>query len=283
MQEQVFKGLFKAAGPHCSICRQKAISALAVILSVGTLAQTPAFGQSQDTNRRPSSESNWEVEATAYFWLQGIHGDVNALGRSVPFKASPTDLAGYANFGLSGFSEVRYKRLVLDNDVLWTPLTITKSGGGSLPLPPGLTATVKFTPVIFTHEAGYRVIDNPRIKVDALGGVRHWHLGSELTLDPAPDGSGKSGSNNWAGPLAGARIQVPISSKLTAIVYGDAGGWGVGSRMDYQMVGGLRYQMKPRWAIDAAWRYLYDDYQTGPIQSRTTESGLVIGVTYRIK
>jgi hypothetical protein len=49
------------------------------------------------------------------------------------------------------------------------------------------------------------------------------------------------------------------------------------------MVGGLRYQIKPRWAIDAAWRYLYDDYQTDQLHSRTAESGLLLGMSFRIK
>jgi hypothetical protein len=133
---------------------------------------------------RSSEGSNWNIEATSYFWLQGIHGNVDALGRSVEFRANPKDLAGYANFGLSGVVETRYKRLILANDILWTPLTITRSGGGGSPLPPGLTAQVKFNPLIVTHEVGYRLIDTPGIKVDALTGVRHWHLGPELSLTP---------------------------------------------------------------------------------------------------
>jgi hypothetical protein len=261
----------------------------AASVAMGLLLSAPAFGQAPapDTtagDATPSfAESNWEVKGTFYFWLQGIHGDVNALGRNIPFRASPADLSGYANFGLSGLVDARYKNLIFVNDVLWTPLTITKSAGGPLPLPPGLTATVKFDPVVLTHEVGYRVIDSRRIKVDGLTGVRHWHLGSELSLKPSNNGSSRSGSGNWADPLAGARIQVPVTSKLTASIYGDAGGWGAGSQMDYQMVGGLNYQIKPRWAVDAGWRYLCDDYSQARLHSRTAESGLVLGVTYRIK
>jgi hypothetical protein len=227
--------------------------------------------------------SPWQIEATTYFWLQGIHGSVDALGHSIGFKASPSDLAGYANFGLSVWVEARYKRLVIVNDILWTPLTVTKSGGGPIALPPGVTAQVKFTPVILTHEVGVRMIDAAGIQIDGLAGVRHWHLGSELSISPSPDGTGKSGSSNWADPVLGARIQVPLASRLTAMVYGDAGGWGVGSDLDYELVGGLRYQLKRRWAIDTAWRYLYDDYGSDRVHSHTAQSGLLVGVTYRIK
>jgi imidazolonepropionase-like amidohydrolase len=235
------------------------------------------------TKTARSSEGAWEIDGTLYFWLQGIHGNVDALGQSIGFRASPKDLASYANFGLQGLVEARYKRLILANDVLWTPLTVSKSEGSVFPLPPGFTATVKYTPVVLTHEVGYRLIDSARITVDGFTGVRHWHLGAALSITPSPDGSSHEGSSNWADPLAGARIQVPITSKLRATIWGDAGGWGAGSQMDYQMVGGLRYQLKPRWALDAAWRYLYDDYRQDQLHTRTAQSGLLLGVTYRIK
>ncbi len=230
------------------------------------------------------SEQNLEVDATSYFWLQGVHGDVHALGQSIGFKATPSDLANYANFGLSGAVSTRYKRLIILNDLQWTPLTINKSEGTALPLPPSSSAQVSYTPVINTHEAGYRVVDNGRISIDALAGVRHWHLGTELTITaPAGGNVTKTGSANWTDPLVGARIRIPLSSKLSATVIGDAGGWGTGSEMDYQMIGALSYRLARRWSMDAGWRYLYDDYNPGNLHSRTTQSGLVVGATYHIK
>ena len=230
------------------------------------------------------SEGNWEVDATSYFWLQGIHGDISALGQNVGFKATPGDLVGYANFGLSGAVFTRYKRLVVSNDIQWTPLTIDKSGGTAIPLPPGWSVQVGYTPVVDTHEAGYRLIDRHGITIAGLAGVRHWHLGTELTITPPAGGNvTKTGSSNWTDPLVGARIQVPLTSRLSATIIGDAGGWGAGSELDYQMVGALSYRIKPRWSVDAGWRYLYDDYNPGNLHSRTAQSGLLLGVTYRIK
>ena len=230
------------------------------------------------------SEGNWEVDATSYFWLQGIHGDVSALGQNVGFRATPGDLANYANFGLSGAVFTRYKRVISSNDIQWTPLTIDKSGGTAIPLPPGSSLQVSYTPVIDTHEAGYRLIDSRRLTIDGLAGVRHWHLGTELTITPPAGGNvTKTGSSNWTDPLAGARIQVPLTSKLSATIIGDAGGWGAGSDLDYQIIGALSYRVARRWSMDAGWRYLYDDYNPGMLHSRTAQSGLVLGTTYHIK
>jgi len=88
---------------------------------------------------------------------------------------------------------------------------------------------------------------------------------------------------NWVDPIVGARIKMPISSRLTATVTGDTGGWGVGSQSEYQMVGALSYKIKPRWAIDAAWRYLYSDYSQPQIHTRIVQSGIVLGVTYTLR
>ena len=247
-----------------------------------TAAALIAIGSAGLTHAQ--SEKNWEVDATSYFWLQGIHGDVNALGQSVGFKATPSDLVGYANFGLSGALFTRYKRVVVINDIQWTPLSINKSSGTAIPLPPGASVEVDYTPVVDTHEVGYRLIDSRGVTIDALGGVRHWHLGTELSIAPGAGGDvTKTGATNWTDPLVGARIQVPISSRLSAVVIGDAGGWGAGSDLAYQMLGALNYRVASRWSADVGWRYLYDDYNPGNIHSRTTQSGLLLGVTYRIK
>lgn len=49
------------------------------------------------------------------------------------------------------------------------------------------------------------------------------------------------------------------------------------------MVGALSYSVTRRWCADAGWRYVFDDYNPGTQHTRTTQSGLVLGVTYRIK
>jgi len=140
-----------------------------------------------------------------------------------------------------------------------------------------------YSPVTATPEIGYRVIDGRRIQIDGLTGLRYWHVGADFTLAPIAGGGSLSKSLNWVDPLAGARIKFPISRKLTVALQGDAGGWGVGSQLDYQLLGALGYRIKPRWAVDAGWRYMYTDYRDSQVHSRVAQSGIVIGVTYCIK
>ena len=80
----------------------------------------------------------------------------------------------------------------------------------------------------------------------------------------------------------GARIQFPLSPKVLATIWGDVGGWGAGSQLDYQIVGALSYKFKPKWAMGVAWRYLFMEYSKNQFTTQLAESGIVLGVTYII-
>jgi hypothetical protein len=257
------------------------------VWGANALVRTTTSPAATPANR--GSEAGWQIDSTVYMWLQGLHGRVDTLGRNIGFKASPVDLASRADFGLQGVLATQHNRLTLIGDVLWTPITI-KQSNSLLDPAPAVLSQAKYTPVIVTPEFGYRVIDSRRISIDALTGFRYWHLGADLTLAPVAGGSSLNKPSNWVDPLVGARIRVPLSPRLNATILGDAGGWGVGSQLDYQMAAALCYTItppsdtiKPRWAIDTAWRYLYSDYSQSQIHTRIAQSGIVLGVTYRIK
>jgi hypothetical protein len=230
--------------------------------------------------------SNWQIDSTGYLWLSGAHGNLSALDYNLGFKASAGDLLSSARFGITEIVDVRWKLLVLTEDVLYMALT----GGQSrvVPLPnisPVISATYVNRDVIFTQKVGYRMIDSAKVKIDAMTGFRFWHLGNTLTITPRPLGNNNNlyTSRNWTDPMVGARVLIPLSPKIMATIAGDVGGWGAGSQMDYQIVGALSYKIKPKLTLDAAWRYLYLDYGQYPFGTQLALSGPVLGVTYSWK
>jgi hypothetical protein len=78
-------------------------------------------------------------------------------------------------FGLMGLVEGDHKRIVLPLDMVWARFGEDKA----LPLPNVIatTADVKVTEFILTPKVGYRLLDQEKIKIDALTGFRYWHLG----------------------------------------------------------------------------------------------------------
>jgi hypothetical protein len=227
-----------------------------------------------------ATDDQWHVSSSPYLWLTGIHGIAGADQRTLSLHASPADLLSHFRFGLMGTTEVSRKRFVAPADLVWARL------GDDKALPStALGATggdFKASLLILTPKIGYRLIDQEKFKIDALTGFRYWHLGQTLEFSPSSLGLNFQGSQNWVDPLVGARIEVPLSSKLAVNIIGDVGGWGVGSQLDYQIGGLLSYQWKPKWALQAGWRYLDVNYRGVSIYD-VTMSGVLIGVTYSMK
>jgi hypothetical protein len=109
----------------------------------------------------------------------------------------------------------------------------------------------KLTETILAPKIGYRVADGKRVKVDALFGVRYWHLGMNLTLQPAELATGFSQSTNCTDAVAGGKVLVALSPKAFAMVGGDAGGGS--ARSDYEVGGYLGYKIRCRWALLAGY------------------------------
>jgi hypothetical protein len=129
----------------------------------------------------------------------------------------------------------------------------------------------------------YRMFGNEHGFVDALGGIRYYHVGSEITGEVVNVGKQTvSTTDNWVDVIAGGRFRVNLTPKLHAMFIGDAGGGG--SLLSWQIVGGAGYQISRRWALDLAYRRLYYDREPGILGGiEQTQQGLVLGATFQIK
>jgi hypothetical protein len=230
------------------------------------------------------SGSDWQVSVSPYLWLPGVHGTVGAFDRDASVSASPIDLLSHFRFGLMGAADARWKRLVLPLDLIWGRLADDKA----VPRP-GLgatTADVKVSMFLLTPKVGVRLLDEPKIKCDFLTGFRYWHLGQNLHFSPSILNLNFSASQNWVDPLVGGRIESPLSSKFVATVFGDVGGWGTGSQLEYQVGGVLGYKLKETATLQAGYRYLAVNYRGGGVRQPVFDthlSGIVLGVTFDLK
>jgi hypothetical protein len=227
---------------------------------------------------------NWQVSVSPYLWLPGIHGTVGAFDRDAGVSASPIDLLSHFRFGLMGTADARWKRLVLPLDLVWSRLADDKAlprlGLGAT------TADVKASMFILTPKVGVRLLDTPKIKCDFLTGFRYWHVGQTLKFSPSILNLNFSASQNWVDPLVGGRIESPLSSKVVATVFGDVGGWGTGSQLEYQVGGLLGYKVKETVTLQAGYRYLAVDYRGGGVRQPVFDthlSGVALGVTFNLK
>lgn len=236
-----------------------------------------AVGQAGST----APDEAWHFSLSPYLWLPGVHGTVGGRGRDISVHASPGDLLSHFRFGLMGTVEARHKQLLLPLDLIWVRLGDNKA----LPFPNlmATTANLKGSEFILTPAIGFRLLDEEKIKVSALAGLRYWHFGQNLQFTPTRFNLNFSSSQNWVDPVVGGRIELAPSPKLVVTIFGDVGGWGTGSQLEYQVAGLLGYRIKREWILQAGYRYLFVNYRSeGSIVNLTT-SGAVLGVTVNLK
>ena len=215
-----------------------------------------------------------------YLWFPGVHGTIGALNRTASIHVSATDLLSHFRFGLMGFVEPRYNRVVLPVDVIWVRLGENNALPGVLG---SITANVKGSMFILAPKIGYRIVNQEKIKIDALTGFRYWHFGESLSFTPSILGLNFSRSQNWVDPLVGGKIEMALSPKISVIAAGDVGGWGTGSQLEYQIVGALGYQVKPTWTLSAGYRYLAVNYRNGGSVADIVMPGIFLGITKVLK
>jgi hypothetical protein len=224
------------------------------------------------------TDQGWHVDVVPYLWFPGINGTVGVLDHETSVHVTARDVLSNFNFGLMGAVETRYNRIIIPVDFMWVRLKDSKG----IPITDDVeSVNTKINMDIFTPKVGYRLMDKSRFKADALIGLRYWHLGTTLTLQPTQISNGFYGAANWVDAVEGARFQMFFTPKAMLTIGGDAGGGG--SKLDYQVVGLLGYKLK-RVTLQGGWRYLViHKKHTGESFADLALTGVVIGAVIPLK
>lgn len=233
-------------------------------LASGAIALAPA-----------ATAQDWSAQVTPYVWGTGVSGEIT------PFTGAPTiafdtsfseileDLD--AAFFISGYA--RRDRFVFLGD-----LSYSASSRDGL-VPPGVPASGELTQTSLTLAAGYRLVEDQGVSFDVLAGARTWRI--EGAVDVPLAGVSVSPSVSFTDPILAARANVSIAPRLSATLYGDYGGFGVGSEETIQLFGTVNYQVNDRFYLSAGYRTLSVDYREGGTRFDATMSGPIIGATWR--
>ena len=223
-----------------------------------------------------ASGDGWRGAIAIYGWFPGIHGTTGVAGHDVGVHAPFSDVFHYLKGVIPIGAELDKGRFVMPVDFFWVKLGDDRG----IPLNDfGQTSiNLHITESILTPKIGYRIYDGEHLKVDALAGIRYWHVGQNLTLEPS--GLGNSQAANWVDGLGGARFILPLSEKAAITIAGDAGGGG--ANLDYQVQGLFTYNFTPKLGMGLGWRYLDVDYR-GNLQYiyDVTQSGALAGLFFQ--
>jgi len=230
---------------------------------------------------------DWRFEVTPYVFGAGLRGTTGVGPISADVDSSFGDILKHFDSGLMAAAEARKGPWVLAFDGVYFRLkdqaTRSWQGPAGIGSATGdLEATV--SQLVYQLAVGYRVMDTSTTKLDAIGAARYTRLDTDLNLvtttGPLLPGATRSvsGSADWWDPVVGFRVILPFADRWSFMGYGDVGGFGVGSKITYQMIAGVNWEFAKSFTAKLGYRYMYQDYDKNNFLWKIAAHGAYIGL-----
>ena len=233
---------------------------------------------------RAQTPEGWAFGVTPYIWITGISGNSSLNTRrdgTVTGSASAdfNNLFDSMRFAAMGSAEVRYGRFGVLADLILLDLSQGVDTGRD-PRVNGGSASMRTTAAGLA--ALYRVVDEPMGWIDIGAGIRPWWIDTSITLNPGA-GPGRYASQNfsWTDPIFAARGQLRLGDRFALTAYGDFGGFNVGSRFTYQVLGTIDWNAYSWMTVRAGYRQMAFDFENGNGKLNITLGGPIVAATFR--
>ncbi|MBT8362839.1 MAG: hypothetical protein HKP41_04840 [Desulfobacterales bacterium] len=222
------------------------------------------------------SNKDWEFElAPFYLWAINISGDVGLVGRTSSTQVEFSDVwDNLEGVFTTRFSTVYKKKFGLMVDYNYLDLGKEKDSER-------INLEVGFTSKILNLAGTYRVIDDKH-RLDGLAGIRY--ISMDVSFDFPDINQDLSGDYSWTDPILGLLYRYPFNERWGLRLYGDIGGFGVGSDFTWQSVALLTYQPWENVAFALGYRALGADYVSDGSNAFTydaTTHGPLFGIDFR--
>jgi hypothetical protein len=225
-----------------------------------------------------ASESNkWSFDASLYGLAAGMSGTVGVGPVNAGVDFGFDKVWDSLEFAMMGKVRVGYDRWALTTDVIYMGLGASRKG-----------VSVDMDQWMVEPTISYRVSKY----FEPFAGVRYNNLSAEIRgpnlQRPGPgllDGPGvRTGTQDWWDPIVGANLRLPLGKGFSLNLRGDIGGFGVGSDLTWQVFPYVGWQFAKWGSLQAGYRWMSMDYETGSGASRFKYDMLIqgpqIGLTF---
>lgn len=218
----------------------------------------------------------WQVTFAPYIWLAGTKGQLGIGDRVADVDLSFGDILETLDMALMGQLEARRGPWAGVLDMVYVSTLMEQD----LTSPAPTTVDLTQDQVILQPEVGYAVLQRPWGGVDALVGLRYWHLtaGLDVSVSGGPSDS-REASQDWVDGTVGGRIRYRAGEKWRLYAKVDLGTGG--SKFTWQALGGAAYDLGRCCALTAAYRHLDVDYDSDDFLFDTYLTGPALGVELR--
>jgi hypothetical protein len=257
----IMGNLFVRRDASMRTCGKPLVGMLVLTLLVCPVAHS----QDRNAAQEASFFTGWTFEVAPYLWLPALDGTVTVRGLSAGVDQSVGDtidlLFDSLKFAALGLAEARKGDVFLTLDFLYMDL------GGNVQTDIGAGVNVRAKQLILEFGGGYHLVDwsltgagQATLSVDVLAGGRFVDLDSGVTIENLVD---VDRSKAWLDPLLGGRIKVDIIDRLSVVVRGDIGGFGVGSHFTWNIGAIIAYRASQRITLGAGYRLLDINFSEG--------------------
>jgi hypothetical protein len=244
----------------------------------GSTAAVAASAAQPETSleQSPASKKKWEFATIGYAWFAGAKGqtDVNKALPAAEVDLSFGDVLKAFKFAFMGAAEAKHDRLIILGDLTFIHLDARKGIG--VRDPDFLKVELDSRTAEVTLVGGYRVVNHGPVAVDLLAGARANYFKTTLQLEGPNRQANGEVKKSWLDPLVAARASAGLGGKWSAALYGDVGGFGIGSQVTWQAIPTVNYAINHKMTLGAGWRIFKVNYRSGDFLYNVRQSGPLI-------
>jgi hypothetical protein len=242
----------------------------------------PAIAQTGAPPSAPLPAPKVEISITPYAWAPALSGSLSSplprIGDRSFDISSGGVLGDLATVPVMATGEVRMDRFALVGDIFFAGLeqdVSTRDVGFQ-------GGHTRVTATVGTVLGMFRLLDQPGQALDFGPGIRIWDISTKISLNPGLlPGVIQRASATWVDPLFALRYSAALTPRFGVSVYGDIGGFDTGSRLAWQAMGSVDYQVSAGTTLRAGWRYLTFDKSRGNNSFDLGFNGPFIAATFR--
>lgn len=251
---------------------------LAALAAGGAFALSPFNALAADP-ARPEDEG-WTMTVAPYLWASGIEGESGLFGfPPQDVDVSFSDVLQHLKFGFMGVSEARNGRFTVSTDIVYARLN------ADINTPRGIFASkIDATVSTFMGTAlgGYSLYYEDGTNFDVMAGARLWSADNRFEFHGGPlDGTSVSDGDTWVDPVIGAKFKANVANGIYLAGWGLVGGFGVGSKSMWDVMGGAGYQFSEKTSMFVGYRAVHDNYSHDGFVNKVTQQGPMLGFTYK--
>lgn len=255
---------------------------LTAVLAGLCLAGASSSFAADVTDPASQPQDGWHIYWPTYLWAAGSNGTARTLP---PLPEAEVDVSFSDSIealkdleaGLITTVFAHNDRLLLMADFNWmrlSPIQDVDLGG--------VPGELKFFSETLTlmGAAGYRLVDEEGLIVDAYVGAKYWYMDNSAEVKPAIlQQNHVEEAQSWVDGVVGGQVRADITDRVFVSAIGFAGTGG--SKFFGDAYGGVGYQFSEKWDAFAGYRAMHVEREDGDFSYDVTQHGPLLGVAVK--